>query len=172
VIDCNRPLDSDELIPEQSAGIAVPGNRNLSSYERADRVQTFFIPYHDAIDALLDARLLKNPQQPAVLLSIHSFTPFLFNQQRPWHIGVSHKHDAGFATKLYNALLQQSDINVGFNQPYPIDDAFDYSIPVHGDARNLPSAMIEIRQDGLTTPAGIAQWAERITAAYRAIEAL
>lgn len=169
VIDCNRPLASSELIPEQSAGVVIPGNQNLSAYERDDRIQNLFIPYHDAIEALLDARLLNAPQTPAIFLSIHSFTPFLFNEQRPWHIGVSHKSDDRFAKHLYNALVQQGDIIVGFNEPYPIEDAFDYSIPIHGEARGLPCAMIEIRQDGLTNQTGIENWAERITLAYRAI---
>lgn len=169
MIDCNRPLASSELIPEQSAGVIIPGNQNLSSYERDDRVQSLFIPYHDAIETLLDARLLSNPQSPAIILSIHSFTPFLFDEQRPWHIGVSHKTDDRFAKNLYNALMQQDDIIVGFNEPYPIEDAFDYSIPTHGEARGLSCAMIEIRQDGLTTETGIARWAERIALAYRNI---
>lgn len=170
VIDCNRPLASAELIPEQSAGILIPGNQNLSAYERAERIQNVFIPYHDAIDALLDARLLRDPQNTTIFLSIHSFTPFLFNQQRPWHIGVAHKNNARLARYLHDALLQQADIIVGFNEPYAIEDAFDYSIPHHGEARGLPSAMIEIRQDGLTTETGIVRWAERIALAYRAIE--
>ncbi|MGV8836806.1 N-formylglutamate amidohydrolase, partial [Cellvibrio sp.] len=170
VIDSNRPIKSDELIPDQSAGIVIPGNQNLSAYERADRIQNLFIPYHDAIEALLDARLLSNPKHPTLFLSIHSFTPFLFNQQRPWHIGVSHKSDARFAKNLYRALVQQGDIIVGFNEPYPIEDAFDYSIPTHGEARGLPCAMIEIRQDGLTTETGIERWATRIARAYRAID--
>lgn len=170
IIDCNRPLASSESIPEQSAGIMIPGNQNLSAYERDDRIQNLFIPYHAAIDALLDTRLLSNPQHPAIFLSIHSFTPFLFNQQRPWHIGVSHKNDDRFAKNLYSALAQQGDIIVGFNEPYPIEDAFDFSIPTHGETRGLSSAMIEIRQDGLTTQTGIARWAERIVQAYRTIE--
>lgn len=170
VIDCNRPLASSDLIPQQSAGVIIPGNQNLSLHARDQRIETLFIPYHQAIENLLAERTLKQVLRPIMLLSIHSFTPFLFNQQRPWHIGVAHKSDSRFATHLYNALTQQQDINVGLNQPYPIEDAFDYSIPVHGEARGLPSAMIEIRQDGLTTQAGIEQWAKRIALAYRAIE--
>jgi len=166
VIDCNRPLASNELIPEQSAGIIIPGNQHLSPQQREQRIQELFIPYHNAIDELLDARLLSNPQQPAIFLSIHSFTPFLFNQQRPWHIGVSHKSDDHFAKHLHSGLVQQGDIVVGFNQPYAIEDEFDYSIPTHGEARNLPSAMLEIRQDGLITETGIERWAERIAQAY------
>jgi predicted N-formylglutamate amidohydrolase len=170
VIDCNRPLASSELIPEQSAGVVIPGNQHLSAKAREERIQNLFIPYHQAIENLLDKRRDENPQRPLIFLSIHSFTPFLFNQQRQWHIGVSHKSDDRFAKHLYSALLQQGDIIVGFNEPYPIEDAFDYSIPTHGEARGLPSAMIEIRQDGLKTQAGIEGWAERIARAYRAID--
>lgn len=170
VIDCNRPLASSELIPEQSAGVVIPGNQNLSAQAREERIQNLFIPYHQAIENLLDKRLDENPQRPLIFLSIHSFTPFLFNQQRPWHIGVSHKSDDRFAKHLYTALVQQGDIIVGFNEPYPIEDAFDYSIPTHGEARGLPCAMLEIRQDGLTTHTGIERWAERIARAYLANE--
>lgn len=170
VIDCNRPLMSDELIPEQSAGVIIPGNQNLSVQERIQRIEKLFMPYHNAINNLLDQRLQAKPEYPIIFLSIHSFTPFLFNQQRPWHIGVSHKSDSRFAQGLYDALAQEQDIIAGFNQPYPIEDAFDYSIPTHGEARGLPSAMIEIRQDGLTHPAGIENWAERIAKAYRSID--
>jgi predicted N-formylglutamate amidohydrolase len=170
VIDCNRPLASDELIPEQSAGVIIPGNQILSAQAREERIQNLFIPYHQAIGNLLDKRLHEHPHRPLMFLSIHSFTPFLFNQQRPWHIGVSHKNDDRFAKNLYTALDQQDDIIVGFNQPYPIEDAFDYSIPTHGEARGLPCAMLEIRQDGLTTLTGIERWSQRIARAYRAIE--
>ncbi|WP_062064673.1 N-formylglutamate amidohydrolase [Cellvibrio sp. OA-2007] len=170
VIDCNRPLASSDLIPQQSAGVIIPGNQNLSSHERDQRIKHLFIPYHQAIEKLVAERTLEQTLRPIAFLSIHSFTPFLFNQQRPWHIGVSHKSDDRFAQNLYKALVKQEDIIVGLNEPYPIEDAFDYSIPVHGEARGLPSAMIEIRQDGLTTQAGIEQWAKRIAQAYRTIE--
>lgn len=170
VIDCNRPLASDELIPEKSAGVIIPGNQNLSTQERTQRIENLFIPYHHAINNLLDKRLKEDLKRPIIFLSIHSFTPFLFNQQRPWHIGVSHKSDNRFARCLYDALAQEHDITVGFNQPYPIEDAFDYSIPIHGEARGLPSAMIEIRQDGLSDKVGIENWAERIAKAYRSID--
>jgi predicted N-formylglutamate amidohydrolase len=167
VIDCNRPLSSPELIAAQSAGIAVPGNKNLSPQEHMQRIDTFFHPYHRAIEQLLDTR----PSHTGFLLSIHSFTPELNGAQRPWHIGVSFKRDEQFAGLMYEALRQNDGIHVGFNQPYPIEDAFDYSIPEHGDKRGLHSAMIELRQDGVETSAQITLWAECLAAAYRSAEA-
>jgi len=159
VIDCNRPLQSIQSIPEQSAGVMVPGNQNLNEEERALRVNDLFHPYHNAITELLDSR--KN--RTTFLLSIHSFTPVLNNQQRPWNIGVSFWRDDYFAKKLIDALSQSNDILVGDNQPYAIDAEFDYAVPVHGEARGLPSAMLEIRQDGIRSVEGVANWAGRIT---------
>lgn len=167
VIDCNRPLRSAQLIAEHSAGVRVPGNRALSATDRTQRIDTLFVPYHRAITKVLDDRSYR----PSLLLSIHSFTPVLDNKQRPWHIGVSHWRDRRLAGRLLSTLAQDTRIAVGDNQPYPIEDEYDYTIPVHGEGRGLLSAMIEIRQDGIRTAADAAAWAARLAEAYRLIEA-
>jgi predicted N-formylglutamate amidohydrolase len=167
VIDCNRPLHSPESIAEQSAGVQVPGNRSLSAQDREHRITTFFQPYHQAIDQLLDARR----RQPTLLLSIHSFVAVLHGQQRPWHMAVAYWRDHRFAERLHEVLSQRGDINAGYNQPYPIEDAFDYTIPVHGEGRGLASAMIEIRQNEIQSPAVAATWAKRLAQAFQAVEA-
>ncbi len=167
VIDCNRPLRSAESIAEQSDGVPVPGNRGLSPLERASRTNALFRPYHDAIDRLLDGRT----RRPSMLLSIHSFTPILNGRPRPWHIGVSHWRDRRLAALMLGVLAHSNDFTVGDNAPYPIDEDVDYTIPVHGEGRGLPSVMIEIRQDGIRTAAGAAAWAARLANAYRIIEA-
>ena len=167
VVDCNRPLRSPESVPEQSAGVIVPGNSELSLTDKERRVNAIFRPYHDAITRLLDER----GRRPTLLLSIHSFTPNLNGQSRPWHIGISHRRNRQLAELLLNALRRRRDIFVGDNEPYPIDDDFDYTIPTHGDARGLPCVMIEIRQDGIRTADGVEAWAARLAVAYREIKA-
>jgi predicted N-formylglutamate amidohydrolase len=167
VIDCNRPLRNAGLIAEQSDGVPVPGNRGLSQRERESRINALFRPYHDAIDRLLDGRV----RQPSLLLSIHSFTPVLNGRPRPWHIGISHWRDRRLAALMLGVLAHSGDFTVGDNEPYPIDDDIDYTIPVHGEGRGLPSVMIEIRQDEIRTTAGAAAWAARLVDAYRLIEA-
>lgn len=167
VIDCNRPPASPQSIPERSAGIPVPANLGLSPKEREARVQALFRPYHEAIDRLLDARA----DRPSLLLNIHSFTPVLGDRPRPWHIGVSHWRDRRFADLLLGSLAQNAALTLGDNEPYPIEDHIDYTVPTHGEGRGLPSLMIEIRQDGLKTPADADTWAERLADAYRRIEA-
>jgi predicted N-formylglutamate amidohydrolase len=167
VIDCNRPLHSAESIAKESAGMPVPRNRGLSPAERASRIDALFRPYHDAIDGLLDGR----SRRPSLLLSIHSFAPVLNGRPRPWQIGVSYGHNRELAALMLGALARSGDFLVGDNEPYPIDDDIDYTIPVHGEGRGLPSAMIEIRQDGIRTAEGAALWAERLAQAHRLIEA-
>lgn len=166
VLDCNRPLNSAESIPEHSAGVPVPGNAGLSPEARRIRSEALFRPYHAAISQLLDGRR----QRPTLLISIHSFTPVLKGRPRPWHIGVSAGRDKRLAALMLAVLRQNEDLIVGDNQPYPIEVEFDYTIPVHGEARGLPSVMIEIRQDGLRTAAAAAAWADRLAEVYRQIE--
>lgn len=166
VIDCNRPLASPQSIAEHSDGVSVPGNQGLSADQRDIRVDSLFRSYHDAISHLLDSRA----HRPTLLLSIHSFTPILNGQSRPWHLGLSYWKDPGLAALLRGALSMDQNLCIGDNAPYAIEDAFDYTIPVHGEGRGLPSVMIEIRQDGVRTCAQAAAWATRIERCYRLIE--
>ncbi|MDH3241038.1 MAG: N-formylglutamate amidohydrolase [Alphaproteobacteria bacterium] len=166
VIDCNRPLDSPESIPEQSAGVSIPGNRRLSAEDRARRIEALFTPYHDAIRKVVDAR----GDRPGLLLSIHSFTPVFGGRRRPWSIGLSYGRDERLVKLLLGAMTGDETVQVGENEPYSIDDETDYTIPVHGEARGLPHVLIEIRQDLLTTPADAARWAGRLAEAFRRIE--
>jgi predicted N-formylglutamate amidohydrolase len=166
VIDCNRPLESGESITEQSAGVRVPGNRALAPGDRATRIDGLFRPYHEAIAQLLDRRA----GQPSLLLSIHSFTPELDGQRRPWDIAMSYGRDRRLAALLLDALKAKAKLVVGDNEPYPVDDAIDYTIPVHGEARELPHVLVEIRQDGIATPADAAAWAVRLAETYAQVE--
>jgi predicted N-formylglutamate amidohydrolase len=49
---------------------------------------------------------------------------------------------------------------VGDNEPYSMGDATDYTVPVHGERRNLLHVEIEIRQDLIADEAGQRRWAE------------
>jgi predicted N-formylglutamate amidohydrolase len=168
VIDCNRPLASAESIAEQSAGTEVPGNRGLTSAQRRQRVDEVFRPYHRAIDARLDA----GSGPSCLLLSIHSFVADLGGVRRPWSIGVSNRQDRRLALCLIKALQDQNLGPVGDNEPYGIEDAYDYSLPAHGERRGIAHAMIEIRQDGLRNPSDARRWAEGLAVACHRAEQL
>ncbi len=166
VIDCNRPLGHPQSIAELSAGVPIPGNLGISAAERERRGATLFQPYHDAIAGLLAERR----QRPTLLLSIHSFTPVLNGQQRPWQVGISHWQDRRLADGLIQALTRDPELTVGDNAPYPIEASIDYTLIRCVEGFALPGVMIEIRQDEIHTLAGAARWAARLAEAYRLIE--
>ncbi len=120
-------------------------------------------PYHQAIAQRLDAFAARGVT-PA-LLSIHSCTPEMNGQFRPWHIGVCWETDRRIAGPVMEALGRASDVVVGDNQPYNLDLQEDYSVPVHAIRRGLPHLQVEFRQDLIATAAGARHWAEVLLAA-------
>ncbi len=144
----------------------IPGNLGISATEREMRGAAFFQPYHEAIAKLLDERR----KQATLLLSIHSFTPVLHGQQRPWQVGISHWRDRRLADWLIQALARDPDLTVGDNAPYPIEASIDFTLIHHLEQQGLPGVMIEIRQDEIRTLAGATRWAARLAGAYRLIE--
>ena len=54
------------------------------------------------------------------------------------------------------------NLTIGENQPYMIEDATDWFIPVCAEPRALPHSLIEIRNDRLLDDRGCHDWAERL----------
>ena len=162
VIDCNRPPGAATSIPEMSELTPIPGNVGLSAAERTARELEIFRPYHDAIAAALDGRRQANA--PTALIALHSFTPLFKNVRRPWHAALLYHRDPRLARSLLALLRSEGRLNVGDNEPYFVSDATDYTIPVHGERRNIPHALIEIRQDLIVEEEGQRGWAMRLAA--------
>ena len=98
VIDCNRPLESEESIAVTSAGMAVPGNCAISSADRALRAAALFRPYHRAIAEVLNQR--SAARRRSLLLSIHSFTPVLNGDRRPWQVAMDATPDWRYSSSM------------------------------------------------------------------------
>ncbi|KKB13084.1 hypothetical protein VE25_03810 [Devosia geojensis] len=161
VIDCNRDLDAPDLIWTLSEATRIEANEGLSETERAYRIEHFHRPFHDAIDAVLDAR--RDAGRETVLVCMHSFTPIYLGVARPWPIGLIHAHDSRLTVALGAALLAESpSLNIGWNEPYAALNGVTLTLEKHGDARGLPATMIEIRNDELLEAEGVALWAGRI----------
>jgi len=63
-----------------------------------------------------------------------------------------------------HALAEDPALEVGDNEPYRIDPDYDYTVPVHGDARGCDAVLLEVRQDLLGDDAGCEAWARRLAA--------
>jgi predicted N-formylglutamate amidohydrolase len=85
---------------------------------------------------------------------VHSFTPVFEDVRRLWHVGVLYNRDPRFAHILMELLHREAGLVIGDNEPYSVTDASDYTIPVHGERRDLHHVAIEIRQDLVTDEAG------------------
>ena len=169
VIDCNRPPDSGELITTRSEATDIPGNRDLSSAARAARISCIYRPYHDHLRVLLDTRASRARQ--TIFVAVHSFTPVYLGHERPWQLGILSGKDRRLVTPMLEFLRSHSDLCVGDNEPYRIDEK-DYGIPVHALARGLPHVLFEIRQDLIAQPAAQRAWAQRLADLLNAARAV
>jgi predicted N-formylglutamate amidohydrolase len=157
VIDVNRQLDTEDLIPVMSDKTSVPGNQALTQDQRTQRIAEFFHPYHDAIESVIVRRLLVG--EPFVFLSVHTMTHCLRGQERPWPIALSSYRDRKLSDPLL-AILRRDGTLVGDNEPYNLDPAVDFSTPFHAIRRKLPHIQVEFRQDLVSSTEGQARWAD------------
>lgn len=157
VCDCNREEHAPAVIPIASDGHAIPGNA-IDHAAHLARLERFYHPYHAALADLLEAH------PPALILSLHSFTPQLAtsDQPRPWQVGVLYNHDDR-AARLAIPMLAAEGLIVGDQEPYS-GQLLNATMNRHAEADGRPYLGIELRQDEIATPPQHAQWAQRLGA--------
>lgn len=154
VVDCNRQLMDPSAFLQYGDGILVPGNRNLHQDQKDLRANALYWPYHRAIEEQI-VRLEKIGPAPA-FIAVHSFTPVLDGEARPWQIGILWDKDERLR-EVFLEDFRAAGYVVGDNEPYSGKAPQDYTIDRHAEARGLPHIGIEIRQDLLGDKAGIAE---------------
>ncbi len=156
VCDFNREVHAPAVIPIASDGHAIPGNM-LDHAAHLARIERFYHPYHAALAALIEAA------PPALMLSLHSFTPCLEShpgEPRPWHCGVLYNDDDR-AARIALPLLAAEGLVVGDQQPYS-GKLLNETMNRHAEADGRPYFGLEIRQDLIRTRKGQAEWAARL----------
>lgn len=148
VVDLNRYVTDASAIPITSDGIAITGNQ-LDQAGRAERLERFFTPYHAALEDLL------NRNRPALILSVHSFTPRLESDpmaERPWEIGVLY-NEQDIPSGMAIEWLEGEGLIVGDQLPYS-GKQLNATMNRHAEANDIPYVGIEIRQDLIGEAAG------------------
>ncbi|MFN3548074.1 MAG: N-formylglutamate amidohydrolase [Mesorhizobium sp.] len=168
IVDCNRPLDAPDLMPAVSETTVIPANQAVAPNDRARRIALAHAPFHDAIDAIIEERLVSG--RPTMIVSVHSFTPVYRGISRPWHVGIIHDGDERLSAPMIDALAAIDGVTVGDNEPYAPADRVYYSLERHARSRELPCAMIEIRNDEIGDAAGQELWAERLATILSGIQ--
>jgi len=166
VIDCNRTPGDPTSIPPVSDGVPIPANQDLSADALRARVEQLFAPYHVAIAEKLD-RLASRGVVPC-FIAVHSFTPLFAGFRRPWQIGALWNQDGRIALPLIDAL-SRAGLCVGDNQPYSGRDGHGHTLRTHAESRDLPHLTLEIRQDLINHPTGIAAWTGMLFDAFAPI---
>jgi predicted N-formylglutamate amidohydrolase len=156
--DCNRPPESADAIPEVSELTQVPGNRRLSPEDRLARMREIYRPFHDGVSLLLDRRAAGGVR--SLVVSIHSFTPVYKGKPRSVELGILHDRDTTLSAKLIKSF---PNIDARLNEPYGPKDGVLHTLNMHGFARGLQHAMIEIRNDLVAAERGQDEWAQRLS---------
>ena len=159
LVDLNRPVYSPECIRAQSDGTKIPGNIDLTSREKRERIIKYHKPFHDLIETTIDQT------KPKVLISLHSFTPKLNEEKewRPWDCGILYGSSWSLGQGCIEFLRKFDSLIVGDNEPYKIEKGGDYTVPNHGDGRGIPAVLVEIRQDLIEENSGQKKWAKIIS---------
>lgn len=165
VIDCNRRPGTSTSIPEVSDGCVIPGNQGLDMEAVVDRVVRYFLPYHRMIARRI-SRFRRSGIVPA-LISVHSFTPRLNGESRPWQIGILWRGDERLSRPLLDFLQACDGLTVGENQPYSGLRDFGFTVQFHGQRPRLPHVMVEIRQDEIDTTEKAHGYADLVFAGLR-----
>ncbi len=161
VIDCNRAPTAHDLIPLVSDGVEIPANANLSADEHALRLENYHAPYHAVVEQVLAEREATEPF--TAMVSVHSFTPRMNGESRPWHLGLLFDNDERLALALQAECADVDGYVVGLNQPYAPSDGIYYTLARHAAPRQMLNVMLEVRNDLLANAHDIEYQAERLS---------
>lgn len=145
VYDCNRPPDSPTAIVENTEHGAIPGNQNLTSSQREERVELAYLPFKSAVEQALSVFDV-NAVQP-VLITVHSFTPEFKGNRREVELGILHDSDSRLADAMLAHARDCSTMKIYRNQPYAALDGVTHTLCEHALPRSLLNAMFEVRND-------------------------
>jgi len=167
LIDPNRGEDDPTLIRQLYDGTIIPGNYPLSEEERQKRLDLFYRPYQDAVGAVIASVHAATGAAPFIF-SVHSFTPVMRGEVRPWHVGVLWDSDDRAPRPLLEMLSSDPLLVVGDNEPY--DGALrGDTMYRHAIVNGYAHVLLELRQDLIADDADARAWAERLAPMIDAI---
>jgi predicted N-formylglutamate amidohydrolase len=163
VIDPNRGTNDPTLIMRLYDGTIIPANADIDAKEEQRRIDTYYRPYHSALNRIADSR------EDPIIIAMHSFSPRLNGKGlRPWEIAILHAHHdrRNLGPHFINRLHQEGDLTVGDNEPYHghlPGDSVD-RLALQNDRMNV---LIEVRQDLIAEEQEQKAWAERLAPALK-----
>jgi predicted N-formylglutamate amidohydrolase len=170
LVDPNRGHDDPTLIRQLYDGTIIPGNYPLSDEERERRLNRFYLPYQNAVQEAVE-KVKQTSGEAPFIFSVHSFTPVMQGQARPWHVGILWDKDDRVARPLMERLAADPELCVGDNEPYEGALRGD-TLYQHATVNGYAHALIEIRQDLVADQAGRIAWVERLVPILQDLNAM
>jgi len=163
LIDPNRAIDSPSLIPPVSDSLPIPGNQDLSAAQRKARIDTYYEPYHEAMDIALDN--IETCTNDPLIISIHSFTPEMASgETRDLDIGLLWKVDESKALRVKAEIERIHPYKIALNEPYSALK-LNFTMDRHVIMRGLRHITLEVRQDLIDTESKALVMAKHLTSA-------
>ncbi|MEM6818007.1 MAG: N-formylglutamate amidohydrolase [Pseudomonadota bacterium] len=163
VIDCNRRLDDPTLFLPSADGVSVAANHSITASDRELRVRGIYAPLHALVESQLET--LAQRTHDLLYVAVHSFTPQLGDDPRPWDAGVMWDVDDRVALGAADILRRENGLHIGLNEPYSGRAIQDFSVDFHAERQGFANISIEIRQDHLSDASGVERWADRLAGA-------
>mgnify|MGYP001213792051 FL=1 len=143
IIDPNRPLDSLELIVEQSDNIKIFGNRNLSIQEKKERIKKIYNPYHNSLEQFIKRK--QRDYNHVALVAIHTFSKRYKGTTRGLKVGLLWNKNINMFISIQNNFIKK---NITFGRNYPYSGFFyNYTLDRHSRNGELNNIALEIRND-------------------------
>ena len=153
VYDCNRSPESGIGIPSKSELTEVAGNKDLSADAINDRVKYVYEPFHDLVSKTINERMNPSTQHTSpVVITIHSFTPVYFGENRSVELGILHDKDDRLATAMMTNHVKNTDLKTELNAPYDASDNVMHTVNRHTKEQGFLNVMIEVKNDLLSNP--------------------
>jgi predicted N-formylglutamate amidohydrolase len=160
IYDCNRPPESIGAIPTKSENHVIPGNIDLTHGQRESRIEHIYVPFSNALESTLNTAL--DAQHLPCLITIHSFTPVYDGLERDVEIGILHDSDSRLADHILANAAENSSFIIRRNEPYGPKDGVTHTLKKHALPNAIPNVMIEVRNDLIMEPAGVARVANEL----------
>lgn len=142
VADLNREVGSPTMFRDVADGLPIALNEHV---DVAARIDKFWQPYHDQVDAVVDA----HPGD--LVLSIHSFSPVYEGSTRWMEVGVLFD-DEDEAAEAVAASLRAAGYAVALNEPWSGRGGLMYAVSRAAERAGRRALELELRQDLVVLP--------------------
>ena len=150
IYDCNRAPDMPGAMPARTEVHDIPGNRLITTTERAARTAAVYVPFHNDLRAVIANRIALG--LAPVVVTIHSFTKVYHGKPRAVEFGVIHDADDRLALAVLASAKATTSLNAELNAPYSAADDVTHTLRLQATPYGLPNVMLEIRNDLIASP--------------------